>query len=422
VSAPRPEPQSGAAGARPLRRNRDFVLLQAGQLLSAAGTQSTTIAYPLLVLALTGSPARAGIVTFARIVPSTLFALPAGVAADRVDRRRMMIAADAVRAVAIATLVAAIVAGHLTYWQIPVVAFIEGAGAAVFYAAAAGALRAVVATAQLPAAVGAQEARDSTVRLAGPPVGGALYSLGRAVPFLFDAVSYLASMASLVAMRTPFQAPRERDTASLRAQIGEGFRFLWERPFLRACAFVFALGNFTLPGVFLVIVVVGEGQGLGGGAIGLLFAAFGAATLVGSLASPLVRRRCSMRTIIWIELWVSLTIAAFLAWPSVYVLAAGTLPQAFAIPVTNSVVVGYRVAVTPDRLLGRVESARSAVSLLIAPLGPLVAGLLLSASSPRATVACFLAFCVALLLYGTLSPAIRHAPSLDELGGPTPAT
>jgi hypothetical protein len=416
VSAPRPEPRSGAAGALPLRRNRDFVLLQAGQLLSAAGTQSTTIAYPLLVLALTGSPARAGIVTFARIVPSTIFALPAGVAADRLDRRRMMIAADAVRAVAIASLVAAIAVSDLTYWQIPVVAFIEGTGAAVFYAAAAGALRAVVPLAQLPAAVGAQEARDSTVRLAGPPAGGVLYSLGRAVPFLFDAVSYLASMASLLAMRTPFQAARERDTASLRAQIGEGFRFLWERPFLRACAFVFALGNFTLPGVFLVIVVVGESQGLGGGGIGLLFAAFGAATLVGSLASPLMRRHCSMRAIIWIELVASLTIAGFLVWPSVYVLAAATLPQAFAIPVTNSVVVGYRVAVTPDRLLGRVESARSAVSLLIAPLGPLAAGLLLSAFSPRATVACFLAFCVALLLYGVLSPAIRHAPSLDELG------
>jgi hypothetical protein len=329
----------------------------------------------------------------------------------------MMIAADAVRAVAIATRGPANAASDLTYWQIPVVAFIEGTGAAVFYAAAAGALRAVVPLAQLPAAVGAQEARDSTVRLAGPPAGGVLYSLGRAVPFLFDAVSYLASMASLLAMRTPFQAARERDTASLRAQIGEGFRFLWERPFLRACAFVFALGNFTLPGVFLVIVVVGESQGLGGGRIGLLFAAFGAATLVGSLASPLMRRRFSMRAIIWIELWVSLAIAAFLVWPSVYVLAAATLPQAFAIPVTNSVVVGFRVAVTPDRLLGRVESARSAVSLLIAPLGPLAAGLLLSATSARATVACFLAFCIGLLLYGMLSPAIRHAPSLEEIGG-----
>jgi hypothetical protein len=402
-------------GTPPLRRNRDFLLLQAGQLLSAAGTQSTTIAYPLLVLALTGSPAKAGVVTFARIVPSTIFALPAGVAADRVDRRRMMIAADAARAAAMATLVAAIVLGHLAYWQIPVVAFVEGTGAVVFSAAAAGALRAVVPTSQLPAAVGAQEARESTVRLAGPPLGGALYGLGRAVPFLADAVSYFASFASLAATRTPFQGARERDTASLPAQVGEGFRFLWGRPFVRACAFLFAFGNFTLPGVFLVIVVVGKRQGLGGGEIGLLFAAFGGATLLGSLLSPLVRRLCSMRTIIWFELWASLTIAAYLAWPSVYVLAAGTLPQALAIPVTNSVVVGYRVAVTPDRLLGRVESARSAVSLAIAPLGPLVAGLLLSAVSARATVACFLAFCVGLLAWGTLSPAIRHAPSLAEI-------
>jgi MFS family permease len=71
----------------PLRRNRDFVLLQAGRLLSNAGTQSTTIAYPLLVLALTHSPAKAGIVSFARSLPFALLALPAGVAADRWNRK-----------------------------------------------------------------------------------------------------------------------------------------------------------------------------------------------------------------------------------------------------------------------------------------------------------------------------------------------
>jgi hypothetical protein len=402
-------------GTLPLWRNRDFVLLQTGQLLSTAGTQSTTIAYPLLVLALTGSPAKAGLVTFARLVPSAVLALPAGVAADRWDRRRLMIGADVARALALATLGTTILAGRVAFWQIPLVALVEGSGSVVFFAAAAGAMRAAVRPRQLPAAAGAQEVRDSTVRLAGPPLGGVLYELGRAVPFLVDAASYAASIASLAAMRSPFQQKRERDTASLRTRIGEGFRFLWSHPFVRVCAFLFALGNFTLPGIFLVIVVVGTRQGLGGGAIGLLFAVFGAATLVGALASPLMRRAFSMRAIVWIELWASLTIAAFLVWPSVYVLAAGTLPQAFAIPVTNSVVVGYRVAVTPDRLLGRVESARSTVSLAIAPLGPLVAGLLLSAVSAAATVAVFLAFCVVLMVWGTLSPAIRHAPSLDEL-------
>ena len=85
-------------------------------------------------------------------------------------------------------------------------------------------------------------------------------------------------------------------------------------------------------------------------------------------------------------------------------------------PVTDSVVVGYRVAMTPARLLGRVESVRSNIALLVAPLGPLVAGLLLDAVSARATMAVFAAFGLVLSLWGTLSPAIRDAPSLDELG------
>jgi MFS family permease len=90
--------------AVPLHRNRDFVLLQAGQLLSAAGTQTASIAYPLLVLALTGSPAQAGMVAFIRMAPMALLALPAGLAADRWRRKTLMIGADAVRAVAIAWL------------------------------------------------------------------------------------------------------------------------------------------------------------------------------------------------------------------------------------------------------------------------------------------------------------------------------
>ena len=112
----------------------------------------------------------------------------------------------------------------------------------------------------------------------------------------------------------------------------------------------------------------------------------------------------------------------FLVWPSVYVLTAGILPVAVAIPVTDSVVNGYRVAMTPDRLLGRVESARSTISLLIAPLGPLTAGLLLSAAPARAAIAVFAAFGLVLALWGTLSPSIRNAPSLDELDERATAT
>jgi hypothetical protein len=401
----------------PLWRNRDFVLLQVGQLLSSVGSQSATLAYPLLVLAVTHSPAQAGLVTFARLTPSVLFGLLAGVAADRWNRKRLMIAADAVRALAMAGLAAALLLGHAALWEILLVAFVEGTGSTFFSMAQTGALRAVVPSRQLPAAAGAQEARRSAVRLGGPPLGGVLFGLGRAIPFLVDAASYACSTLSLLAMRTPFQEAREPQSTRLRDQIAEGFLFLWSQPFLRTCAFLYGLGNFLMPGVLLVVVVVGRRQGLSGGEVGLLIALLGAATLVGSLASPLFRRAFSIRTILLLELWTWLGTWVFVAWPSVYALLAVIVPFGIAAPVTDSVVMGYGMAMTPDRLVGRVESVRTNIALLIAPLGPLAAGLLLSAVSARATIALFAAFGLVLALWGTLSPSIRRAPSLEELAG-----
>jgi MFS family permease len=391
------------------------MLLQIGQLLSSAGTSSTSIAFPLLVLAVTHSPAKAGIVAFARSLPSVLFALPAGLAADRWRRRRLMIGADVVRVLAIGTLGAAILLDRVAFWQIVVVAFVEGSGSALFFGARPGALRAVVPARQLPAAAAAETGRQAVVRLAGPPLGGALFGLARALPFLVDAVSYAFSTLSLLAMRTPFQEEREPQLASLRSRLGEGFRFVWSQPFLRACALLFGLGNFIGPGVLFAVVVIGKQQGLTGGEVGALIAAFGACLLLGSLVSPLVRRRLPVRAVLVLELWTWVGCAVFLVWPSVYVLTASILPTALAIPSTDSVVHGYRIAMTPDRLLGRAESVRSMISLLIAPLGPLIAGVLLSTASARATIGLFAAVGLVLAVWGTVSPSIRTAPSLDEL-------
>ena len=402
----------------PLWRNREFALLEAGRFLSTTGSAATTIAYPLLVLALTHSPAKAGVVAFARVIPSALFALIGGVAADRWNRKLLMLVADGVRALAIGTLATLVLTRHAPFWTIAVIAFVEGTGSVFFGLAFTGALKAVVPRRQLPAAVGAQRARASVIQLIGPPIGGALFALGRAVPFVFDTVSYAFSFVSLAAMRTPFQAERERDTAPIRTQIADGFRFLWQQPFIRATTFVYALANVSVPALLLVIIVVGKRDGLSSSTIGGLFAAIGAALLVGSLASPLFRRRLSMRGIILLELWTALGSGLFLIWPSVWVLVAGLLPNAMAMPVTDSVVVGYRVAVTPEHLLGRAESVRGNIARLIDPFGALAAGVLLSAVSARATVAVFFAWSAALLCWGMLSRAIRNAPSLAELDGP----
>jgi MFS family permease len=399
----------------PLHRNRDFMLLQMGRLLSSAGSQFSSIAYPLLVLAVTGSAARAGVVQFAGILPSAVFALPAGVMADHANRTWLMIAADAVRLVAIASLAAAVLADRIPFWAIVLVAFVEGSGRAVFSAAEPGAMRAVVPARQLPAAAAAQTGRQAAVQMACPPLGGALFGVARALPFLADAVSYTFSIGLLLAMRTPFQEARRRGRSSLRERVAEGFRFLWGQPFLRICAVLFGLSNFIGPGVLLAVVVIGRRQGLSGGQVGLLVAAFGACLLLGSFLSPLVRRLLPVRGVLVLELWTWTGCGLFLIWPSVYVLTAAILPTALAIPSTDSVVHGYRIAMTPDRLVGRVQSVWSTISLLIAPLGPLVAGVLLDNVPARAAIAVFAAFGLVLAVWGTLSPSIRAAPSLDEL-------
>lgn len=390
-----------------LRHNRDFVLLQAGQLLSTLGGSFTSVAYPLLVLSLTGSPAKAGLVSAARIVGAPLLILPAGIAADRFDRRRIMLAADGVRALAVAS-IALLVALNPIFWPLPLLAFVEGAGEAFFSACSGGALRSVVPPDQLPDAVSVQTARSAVVGIAGPPVGGALFTAARALPFAADAASYVFSFVSLAALRTPLQEQRDLETGRIRERLAEGFRFLMSRPFLRVTTFLYGVENFTIPATTFVLVVVAHDHGLTGGEIGLLLSAFGACILAGSLAAGVARRRLSPRAIMLLELYLGLATLLYVAVPSVWVLAVAILPQAVALPITDSVVVSRRLQLTPDRLLGRVEAVRVTIARGAAPAGPLVAGLLLTSFSSRATVAAFASIAVVLLVWGVLSPALRE--------------
>lgn len=390
------------------------MLLQAAQLLSSGGSQMTAIAYPLLVLALTESPAKAGFVAFARLLAMAVFALPAGLLADQWSRRRLMLGTYALRGLAIGTLTVLVAADQIEFWMMPLIAFVEGSGAAMFSVAQAGALRSVVPREQLPTAVAVVTGREAVVSLAAPPIGGALFTIGRALPFFAHATSYVLATVALLATRTPFQEERERDRARIRDRLAQGFRFLWDNPFQRTTAFLFGLANFIGPGVLLAVLVIGKREGLSGGELGLLLAAFAACLLLGSILSPYVRRVLPMRGVLLLELWTWTGCALFVVWPSVFVLVASILPTALAIPSTDSVVGSYQLALTPDRLVGRVESVRSTIALLIAPLGPLVAGVLLDATSERATIAVFAATAVVLALWGTFSSAIRSAATVDE--------
>jgi hypothetical protein len=406
----------------PLRRNRDFVLLQAGQLVSSLGSQSTSVAYPLLVLAITSSPLLAGAVGVSRVLPGVLFSVLGGVAADRYNRKMLMIVSDTVRAASVGSLAVALLLGSHTVWHIVLVAFVEGSVAVVFRPAAVAALRSVVPANQLSAAVSTQEARTAAASLTAPPLGGALFGVSRGFPFVLDAASYLFSVASLLLIRTPFHETRTGGALRLRAQLAEGWRFLWHQPFLRVTTFLYGLTNFIGPGVLLCVVVIGARQGLSAGTIGVLLAAFSACVLVGSFVSGFVRRTLSARTILLLELCAWPAIALFLVWPNPYVLAASILPAALAIPVTDSVVVGYRLTITPDHLIGRVESVRSNIALALAPLGSLGAGFLLTVSSERVAMLVFAAVAFMLPVWAARSPALGTMPTPIQVDPPVDIT
>jgi MFS family permease len=394
----------------PLRRNRDFLLFQTGSLLSTFGSGISGIAYPLLTLALTHSAAKTGYVGAVEFLPLVILSVPAGVAADRFDRRRLMIASDAGGAIALAVLGTAVLTGHATFWLVVVVAFVDTSAAVLYRSGSSGAIKAVVPTPQLADASSVAMARMSTVRLVAPPIGGALYDLARGIPFLVDAVSYAFSTAALLLMKTPFQEERIPGT---RTPFREGLAYFWSIPFLRTTVGMIAASNVIAVGAPIAVIILAHRQGLSAFAIGLFISIQGVALLAGSTLSPLLRRRFPMRAILLSEFWMGLVYIAFLIYPSVYVLAACVALHAFWFPNTDSAMQAYSYMLIPDRLLGRVMAASNTLRAASAPLGPLLAGLLLAHTSPQVAIAVLATPVVIAAILGTLSAAIRNLPSLS---------
>jgi Transmembrane secretion effector len=379
-------------------------------LLSTFGAGISGIAYPLLTLALTGSAAKTGYVGAVEFVPLVLLSAPAGAAADRFDRRRLMIASDAVGATSLALLAAAVLTGHARFWMIFVVAFVDTTAAVLYRSGSSGAMKAVVPQPQLADASSVAMARMSTVRLAAPPLGGALFDLSRGLPFLVDAVSYAFSTASLLLMRTPFQEER---VPGARTPFREGLAYFWSIPFLRTTIGMIAASNFVATGAPIAVIILAHRQGLSSAAIGGLVALQGVALLAGSTVSPLLRRLFPMRAILLSEFWMGLVYVAFLVYPSVYVLAAAVALHAFWFPNTDSAIAAYSYTLIPDRLLGRAMAASNTLRAASAPLGPLLAGLLLAHASPQIAIAALAAPVVVAAILGTLSASIRDLPGLD---------
>jgi MFS family permease len=404
---------SAPAGSEdhPLRRNRDFNLLWVGQVVSDLGANVSAIAFPLLVLATTGSPARAGIVAAANNLPLLVLAVPAGALVDRWNQKRVMIVADCARAAALGSLALALALDAVTYGHIVAVAFVEGVGFVFFGVAETSALPKVVADRHLDAALARISARAHTAALAGLPLGGALFGLGRAVPFVFDAVSYLMSMVTLSLIRTNLRRDPVPERPRLRGDMRAGLTWFWRQRFLRATSFVSMTRSFTLTALYLVVIVIARERGASAALIGVTFAFVGVGGILGSLAAPWLARRASIRTVI-----IATAVVGAVLVPLLSILPGRATPGIvfgamwILNPVWSTVVGAYRLRITPPELRARVVSIATLVSGGPVPLALVMAGLLLEAAGTTPTVLVFSGIMAVGATIAVGSRAVRDLP------------
>ncbi len=404
-------------GPTPLWRNRDFMLLWSGQLVSSVGSRVSLLAFPLLVLAITHSPAQAGLIAALRGIPYALFVLPAGALIDRWDRKRVMILCDSGRALALGSIPLALIFGHLTIAQLYIVSLVEGTLFTFFNLAETACLPRVVSKEQLSTAVAQNMVIDSTSGLLGPSLGGALYSIGRAIPFLTDAISYAASVLSLFFIKTKFQEERNPAPIRLWADIREGLSWLWHQPLIRFIALL--TGGITMPviGYALILIVLAQGQHASSFAIGLIFACGGIGSIVGSLLVTPLAKRFSFPQLMIGSTWVwALTWLLFAIAPNPFILGVVTSLSFIIVPIYTSVQFGYRLALIPDHPQGRVNSVFRLIAVGGEPIGLVVTGVLLQAIGPFSTVLVLFVPQLILSIAATFNKHLRNAKSIKGPG------
>lgn len=397
----------------PLRHNRDFLLLWSGSAVSTLGSRASGMAYPLLVLALTGSVVDAGLVGFVTMLPILLVQVPAGMLVDLWDRKRVMIWCDILRALAIATIVAALAVDRLTLPQILLIGVIESTLSVAHGLAASAAVPNVVHPSQLTVALSRNEARERGAMMLGQPLGGLLFGIGRAVPFLFDALTYLVSLGTLLFIKKDFQIERTGERKRMRTELTEGIRWLLHQPFLRTTTILVAGSNLLFQALFLTVIVIATDIGATSGAIGIMFGIAAVGGVLGSLVAPAVERRLSMKVVVigvnWV--WAAL-VPLVLVVRDPYLLGAVYALMCFVGPMWNVVISAYQLAITPDSIQGRVIGAASMVAFGAIPLGSLVGGLLLGWVGARTTVWLLTIFMVFIAMVATVNRAVRAAPAL----------
>ncbi len=394
-----------------LSRNRNFALLWSSRLTSDCGFSAAEIALPLLVLAVNGSAAEAGVVLGTVATAQFAAGVPAGALADRWSRKRIMLGCEAAQAIAGASLVAAIVLHVLSIAQLVVVAAVFGVCAALFDPAEDAALPNVVPGEQVPQAVAMNSARASLAHLSGTGVGGFLFALGRVVPFAADMVSHAVAFCGLTFLRLPPREVRPQPIGQLHREMLDGLRWVWRQRLIRVTALCAVVLNLFFSAFYIVIIVLAHRRGIPAGQIGVMAAMLGAGGVAGALLAQYLHAKVSPYVSIVAVFWV-LTVLAPIAVVIVngYLMGALFFGMALLPPAANTTIISRQLLSTPDHLRGRLSGVIGLAAGIAAAAGPMLGGVLTDLIPGSQAVLVCTAGMAVITVVVTASPTLRRFP------------
>ena len=397
-----------------LWRNRDFATFWSAQTVSVMGDGFASVAVPLLVLQVTGSVALMGLLTAVAGVASVATAVFAGVLVDRMDRRRLLIGCDLVRAVLFATVPVAWLWGP-QLWLLYVVLPASAAVGMVFRVAYVAAVPGLVDAGRITEANGKLSASYATAGIGGPLLAGVVAaSFGYTSAIAVNAASFAVAALALCAVRLK-QARVERTAptlAGLRRELLDGALFLWHHPVLRSLTVLLSALLFLTYGLDDVLIYhVGHNLGGSDRTVGVVLGLAAGGTVVGSLVVAPLRRRIGFGAT-----WSGSVAVAGVAVAAVG--SARTVPavSALAAAYLGGMAVGaicslsLRQEVTPNHLLGRVTSVFWATHYALGPLGAAV--VTWGAEAYGVPLVCAVAGggCVLIALAALATPVVRTRP------------
>ena len=375
----------GERADRSLWRDGNFLTLWSGQALAQLGSQVAELAIPVLAVLLLGaSELEVGFLNAAGVAAFLVVGLPAGAWIDRMRKRRVMIWADAVRAVALGVVPLLWWAGLLEMWHLYAVALVVGVATVFFDVSYQSIIPSLVRPGQIAEANGKLQATYELANIGGPAVGGWLVGLV-AAPFAILATvgTYVASFVALLLTRDHEEPRAADDRGPILQEIAEGLRWVFGNRLLRRIVTTTAVFNLssTLSFTLLPIFLLRE-LGLSPAAMGVIFSLGAIGGFAGAVATPHIVRRIGEARAIPVSAIAFSVVACLLplaaALPSVAfpLLVAQGFVASFTVLLYNITQVTFRQRITPSRLLGRMNASIRFCVWGVMPIAALAAGAL----------------------------------------------